>query len=215
MTALILCLLGFGAALQAEIIDRIAVTVGNQVITDTMIRQQLRLSALYDNQEPDFSVESRRKAAETLVSRILLSAEMDDSRYPAPEMREVVETAREMLIVRYPGEDAYLKDLARRGLEAEEVRLFMQSMLRSVNFIELRFRAGVQVSSEEIARYYDAEFAEYWKRTGGGKPQPPIDEIADEIEEWITQDRITEASESWLKQTRAAADVRFRDEVFP
>jgi hypothetical protein len=215
MVLLVSFLLCSSTALHAEIIDRIAVTVGNEVITDSMIRQQLRLSALYDSQEPDFSIESRRKAAETLVSRILLTAEMEESRYPDPEMREVMEAAREVLFVRYPNEDAYLKDLARRGLTEEEVRLFMQSMIRSVNFVELRFRAGVQVSSEDIARYYASEFTDYWKRTEGGKPRPPLDEVADEIEEWITQDRITEASEAWLKQTRATAEVRFRDEVFP
>jgi hypothetical protein len=198
----------------AEIIDRIAVTVGTKVITESMVMEQIRLAAFYDDKEPDFSPASKRKAADTLISQTLLVQEMDDTRYPEPAMSEVLQYLKDIIMPRFPNEEAYRKELARRRLTDEEVRRFLQLMIRSVDFIDLRFGRGQQVSSNEIAAWYRDHFLPEWMKSHPGKPAPPLDDVSDEIETALLKQKTDAATEEWLKQARAGANIRYREEVF-
>ncbi|MBI3680245.1 MAG: hypothetical protein HY235_07585 [Acidobacteria bacterium] len=196
----------------ADIIDRIAVTVGDRVITESMILDQIRLSAFYEDREPEFTPAARRLASETLISRVLLLREMDDARFPEPPMSAVAASWREIQADRHWDENALRQELARRRLEEEEVRRFLQLMIRSVEFISLRFRRGVQVTSGEIAAYYEKEYKEWWIRQHPRQPVPPLDDVSEDIEGWIIDAKTDTASEEWLKQARSAAKIRHREE---
>jgi hypothetical protein len=199
---------------QAEIIDRIAVTIGNKVITESMIHQQIRLAAFVDNKAPDFSAASKRAAVEMLVSRSLLVQEMDDTRFTVPGMNEVLEYAKELFGDRFPDERAYVQEVSNRRLSDDEVRQFLQTMIRSMQFIELRFQRGQTVATEEIAAYYAKEFKQEWEKKNPGKPLPVLDDVSEEIESEILAAKTDAALEEWMKQMKATASLRFRDEVF-
>src|SRR5205085_1451701 len=111
-------------------------------------------------------------------------------------------------------EEAYRKDLAARRLTEQDVLRFLQRMLRSLEFIDLRFRRGQQVSTQEVSDYYTKEFPAEWTAKNPGKPVPPLDQVADEIEEQILSMKTDTATEEWLSRTRASAKIRFREEVF-
>ncbi|MCC6363785.1 MAG: hypothetical protein IT165_09680 [Bryobacterales bacterium] len=198
----------------AEIIDRIAATVGTKVITESMVMEQIRLAAFYDNKEPEFSPASKRKGADTLISQTLLVQEMDDTRYPDPPMSEVLQYLKDIIMPRFPNEEAYRKELARRRLTDEEVRRFLQLMIRSVDFIDLRFGRGQQVSSAEIAAWYRDQFLPEYAKSHPGKPAPPLDDVSDQIETALLKQKTDAATEEWLKQARAGANIRYREEVF-
>jgi hypothetical protein len=211
---LVLACIALTLPARAEIIDRIAVTIGTRVITESMIIQQIRLAAFYDNKAPDFSSASKRAAVGTLVSRYLLTQEMDDTRFTTPGMNEVLEYVKDVLAPRFPDERAYIEELAHRRLTDEEVRLFLQNMIRVLQFIELRFQRGQTVSTEEIGAYYSKEFREKWEKQNPQKPLPPLDEVSDTIEESILASKTDAAVDEWMKQTRTTAEIRYREEVF-
>src|SRR4051794_10929308 len=86
-TALIAILLGatlVPAPAPAETIDRIAVAVGNRVITVMDIERQLRLAAFLSGSTPELTAEARRKMAETMVEQKLVGRELETARYPEP-----------------------------------------------------------------------------------------------------------------------------------
>ena len=60
----------------AEVLDRIAVTVGTEIITLTEVLREIRLQALQENGTIDTSPRARRAAAERLVDRTLITMEM-------------------------------------------------------------------------------------------------------------------------------------------
>jgi hypothetical protein len=62
---------------HAEVIDRIAVTLDNQVITQSEILLEIRLTAFLNGDSLDFSTESRKKAADRLVEQKLIRKEME------------------------------------------------------------------------------------------------------------------------------------------
>jgi len=198
----------------AEIIDRIAVTIGTRVITESMLIQQIRLAAFYDNKAPDFSPASKRAAAETLISRFLLTQEMDDTRFTVPSMNEVLEYAKEVLSPRFPDDRAYMEEIVNRKLSDDEVRQFLQTMIRVLQFIELRFQRGQTVSTEEIANYYTKEYRARWQRENPQTPLPPLDEMSEVIEEEILAAKTDAAVDEWMKQMKTTADLRYREEVF-
>ena len=211
---MLLLLLPFLRILDGEIIDRIALTIGDRVITESEILQSLRLAAFIDGRQPDFSTASKRAAAEAVVSRVLLIQEMDETRFTVPSMADVITHWNEVIKPRFPTDEAYQAELAKRGITDAEVKQYLQAMIRAVEFMDLRFTRGQQVSSDEIAAYYSKEFRDYWLKARPGEPFPPLDEVSQQIEEWIVEAKTDTASEEWLRQTRARANIRYRQEVF-
>lgn len=212
--SLICILLLAGSILNGEIIDRVAVTIGTRVLTESMVMQQLRMSAFYDDQEPAITGLSKRRAADVLVAQVLLIQQMDDTRFTTPSMSDVKEHLKEIVGPRYPNDAAYQADLVRRGLSDEDVLQFLQQMIRAEQFTELRFRRGQQVSTDEIALYYGREYRSIWTKQNPGKPYPPLEELSEDIEELLLTSKTDIATDEWVKETKESAKVRFREEVF-
>src|SRR5947209_3156753 len=84
------CLLGilFALCVRAEIIDRIAVTVGKQVIAASEIIRDVRISAFLDRKPISLASDIKRKAAERLVDQILILREAAESRVTLPDEPE-------------------------------------------------------------------------------------------------------------------------------
>jgi hypothetical protein len=81
-THVFLVLLAASFALHADIIDRIAVSVGNSVITTSDIERQIRVAAFVSGTKPDLSPAARRKTAEAMVDQQLIRRELQTSHYP-------------------------------------------------------------------------------------------------------------------------------------
>ena len=71
--------------LCADIIDRIAITVGNQVITESQIDEELRITAFLNRDKLDVSDDARKQAANRLIDQALVKREMELSHYPFPQ----------------------------------------------------------------------------------------------------------------------------------
>jgi hypothetical protein len=103
---LVLVLL-LAAAGRAEIIDRIAVTVGKRVIAASDVALEIRLSAFMNQAQPDFSPEYKRKTAARLVERALIQEEAELSRYPPPEASEAAPALAALKQEQFSGDAAY------------------------------------------------------------------------------------------------------------
>jgi len=57
----------FPSALFPEIIDKIVITVANQVITQSQIDDEIRVTAFLNREKVDLSAEARKQAAARLV----------------------------------------------------------------------------------------------------------------------------------------------------
>lgn len=202
------------AVTHAEVIDRIAVTVGTRVITESMVYQQIRMAAFQDGREPDLTGPAKRAAAAMLVSQLLLIQEMDDSRYPEPAMADVLPQVDKIIAERFASSEAYRDELAKRRIDPQEFVRFLQQQQRAYSFIDVRFRTGVQVDSEEIAAYYEKQFKADWVKRNPQTPAPPLDDVSPDIEEILVGRKLDVATEEWLKQAESSATIRYREEVF-
>src|SRR5947209_12722763 len=63
--------------LSGEIIDRVAASIGRQVITEADVTDEIRVQSFIDEKAPDFSVENKRKALDRLVDQTLIRRELE------------------------------------------------------------------------------------------------------------------------------------------
>jgi len=209
MWPLLLVLLAVG---RAEIIDRIAVTVGNSVITESEIVREIRLTAFLNGEPLDFSADSKRKTAERLVEQRLIQIENEASLYPPPAS-EAVDQMLKRQQGRFGNSEAYQAELRRTAITEPELKAHLQRQLTTLRFLDLRFRPGLQISDEEIAAYFESKVAPELRKTHPGAQFSAVD-YRDKIEEALIGERVDKASDAWLKEARDHTRIEFRAGVF-
>ena len=201
------------AVCRAEIIDRIAVTVGRRVITQSDILMEIRLSAFMNQSEPDFGAAPRKKTAERLVERALLENEMEIGNYPTPTPAEVQKQLDTFKKERFPTEDAFRKALARYGITEEELRRYLSEQLAVLRFIDARFGPGVQILDADVRDYYDEHFVKEWENKSG-RPAPSLDEVRPQIEDILRERQVDRLMNNWLKEARERTRIDYQPEAF-
>jgi hypothetical protein len=192
---------------RADLIDRVAVSVENSVISESEILRQIRLTAFLNSEKPNFSPENKRSTAERLVEQALVRREISLSHY-LPNSAEAPPDLYRQFREKYGSEDAWNKALRDYNLTDLEVRDAFRWQATLLDFINLRFRPGIQVPEEDIRDYYDAEIA--------NKATPPVslDDAREQIEQILTEERVNAALDRWLGQARTQTRIRYREEVF-
>lgn len=124
----------------AEIIDRIVVSVGNQVITDSEVRHELRMTAFLNGSELDLGPEPRRKTVERLIDQKLIRKEMELGSYPQPEASEVEALLLQVRAQRFHTNEEYTQALKKYGISESDLKSHLLGQLTLLRFVEFRFR---------------------------------------------------------------------------
>ena len=206
----LLCLAALAVA-RAEIIDRIAVSVGSRVITETDLDLEIRITALQNGVKPDFSPQNKRQTAERMVDQLLVRNELEASRYPLPSAADVDAALKEEK-ERFPTDAAYRRALAEYGVSEEDLKARLLLQLTLVRFIDVRFRPGVQISDEEIRTYFN----DHVRAAAQAHPDrtPSLDDYREGIERTLIGQAANQQVETWLKEARRRTRVQYHDEVF-
>ncbi len=197
---------------HAEILDRIAVSVGQSVITESELVRQIRLIAVQNGQPPDLSKANMRVVAGKMVEQILIRKEIQANKYMALEDANA-EPLMDGIRKRYPDAAAYQTALTGYGITEDELKKQLQWQITLLQFVDVRFRPGVQVADADIHEYYEKQFIPEWKKTHSGAP-PSFEDSRAEVENVITADVADHALDRWLGQTRTQTQIVFRKEVF-
>src|SRR5438874_7653368 len=105
---------------SAEIIDRIAVVVGNSVITESQLLREIRLTDFLNAQPLNFSREVKTKTADRLVEQTLMRKEIELSRYPPPDPAQVDRIIADLKKDRFPNQEQYRKALKEYGISDDD-----------------------------------------------------------------------------------------------
>jgi hypothetical protein len=210
LTRRLACALAILAALPAaaETLDRIAVTVDREAITESDVIRELRVAAFLDQKPVEITGPLKRRAAERLVDQILILREAAESHLPMPteaEARVLVDQIKRT----YPSEDVFDAELERHDVSKRDLLAHMLAGLRASVFTDLRFRPGVSISEEDARAYYEENVR---KRLGARAPS--FEESRVEIEDLLAGQRVLDALDAWLESARAAARIEYKDKVF-
>lgn len=193
---------------SADIIDRIAVAVDKQVITESQIDEEIRVTAFLNRDPVDLSAAARKTAAGRLMEQALIRREMDLSRYPLPELSDAGESLQSLKAM-YASEAEFQDALQMYNVTVDELTRRLWWQLTLLRFIDYRFRPGIQIPSADVQAYYRQQVSEWQQK--GTNPIPTLEESRDQIEEILTQRKIDQALDQWLKDTAKQATIQYLD----
>jgi hypothetical protein len=196
---------------HAEILDRVAVTVGKHVISEGDILLDLRIAAFLDQKPVDVSGDQKRKTADRLVDQYLLLQEASSSHQVLPtdaDARQLLDQVK----AQYATETEYRAALARSGITEEQLSEHLLNGIRALRFTDLRFRPEVQLSDDDLHEYYDSMAAQ-WRRANSTQV-PTFEASRDQIEKLLTDQRVTQALDRWLGTTRSETQILYKESVF-
>jgi peptidyl-prolyl cis-trans isomerase SurA len=207
-----LALAVFAVAAQADIIDRIAVSVGNRVITTSDLDREIRVTAFLNGAQPDFSAANKRATLDRLVEQKLVRNELESARYPTPSPSEVEPELAAFRKKHFPDDAVFASALAAAGLTLQELRdelLWQRTLLM---FIDLRFRPGVQVSDQEIQDYFEQTVAPAARLANPGTAVK-LEDYRDQIEQTLTGRKVDQEMDRWLAAARRRTEIVYHQEA--
>lgn len=207
MTLLLTAMAAFLGFADPVVVDRIAVSVASEAITLSEVREEVAVTAFLNGEKPDYSPGVLRRAAERLVDQALIRREIALGRYllPGPEAANGMLAALEK---QHGGRAALDRDLVTYGLTRQQLQAHLTWQTTLLQFIEVRFRPAVQVTSDDVQKYFNQHYA---TKTESGRPIA-LDSMRTQIENELTSTRADEEMEQWLKDTRKQTPISVRDE---
>ena len=201
------------AGLSADIIDRIAVSVGNRVITASDLDREIRVTAFLNGARPDLTPAGKRATAERMVEQKLIQFELESSRYPAPAASEVTPELEQFKARFFAGDAEYQSALAKAGISEDDLIAALLWQRTLLMFVDVRFRPGVQVGDAEVQDYFAKTVAPA-ARSAHPEETPTLDQYRDEIEKKLTGERVDQETDLWLAQVRKRTEIVFHPEAF-
>jgi len=207
LLALLPPMLPCARSVQAETLDRVAVSVGHEVITESEVILDLHVVAFLERKPVDLSGAAKRQSAERLVDQLLILREAADSHLTLPSTE-----ATAGLVAPYAAESDYRANLERYGISERDLGAHLLAGLRTLTFTDLRFRPDVQVSPEDVRSYYDKMTTA--QAGPAAAPIPSFEASREQIEKLLTEQGVISALDQWLATARKAANIRYRDQAF-
>jgi hypothetical protein len=195
---------------RAEIIDRVAVSVGSSAIAASDIEREIRITAFLNGVTPDLSAKSKRATADRMVEQKLIRHELELSRYPSPDPSAVDTELENFRKDHFQTDAEFQQALSAAGISENEVRDELLWQLILLRFIEVRFRPAVQVSEQEIRDYFEKTV----KPAAPSGENVTLEDYRDDIEDALAERRADQELDKWLKETRQRTEIVYHEEAF-
>ncbi len=191
-----------------EIIDHVVAVVGNEAVTDSQVKEQLALQALIDGRPPGENAgpHERREAINRLIERQLVRREMAVANFPVEDETQVAAEIEQLRGQRFWNGLDFAAALRAYGIGEAAMHDFLREKNSVLDFIDFRFKTGLQIPNEEIDRYYRQVYRPEFERTNSSPP-PPLESVSDQIEEILREKEIEPRVDEWLNELRLRARV--------
>ncbi len=181
---------GFCLACSAAVVDRIAVIVGKDVITESEVLRDVRITQFLNGQPLDLGPQARRAAADRLVDQQLIRNEMDLGHYPEPPAAEANAMLARFQQEHYHDMAQLQAALAQYGLTEDELKRFFLWEAAVVRFTQQRFLSPVTAPPQGA-------------NEAGGPAEKPAASPSQ-----------GQQLDTWLKEARANTHIEFKPEAF-
>jgi parvulin-like peptidyl-prolyl isomerase len=204
--------MGLALGAHGEIIDRIAASVNNRVITTSDLDRQLRVAAFQDGVKPDFSPARKRTGLEAMIEQQMIRTELANSRYPLPDPAELAPAIEQFKKAHFPDDAAYRAALAAYGIteaDFKELLLWQRTLLL---FIQVRFETGVQLGAGDVEEYFLKTVKPAAEAAHPGLPVS-LEDYRDQIERTLTGQRADKQMDIWLRDVRTRTNIVLHEEA--
>lgn len=195
-----------GCLALAVIIDRISIVVDNRIVKESDIKRDIRVTSFLNNQTPDLSLPSEKKAANRLIDQLFIRREIEVGDYPTATLQEADQQLEKLRKERFRTEAAFEQALRRYDLTPLDLRSQFQWELTVLRFIDVRFKPAVLVTDDEIEKYY-RNHAAALRREYPSKSS--LDDLRAQIREILTNQKVNQQFFAWLDEQRKEAKIQF------
>jgi parvulin-like peptidyl-prolyl isomerase len=200
-------------------LDRVVAAIGANIILESDVRMEMRLSTLEPLQVLP-GEDTPARALRRLIDRTLILEQMKVQQQPVTTPPAQVTQAIETLRRQIPGcsrrrcetEKGWDAFLQAHDLTAELVRERWSQRMAILRFIDMRFRAGIRISNEQIASYYSRTLIPALAREH--EPAPPLADVSPRIREILLQQQVSSLFQGWLASLRDQGNVQIVDPAF-
>lgn len=176
-------------------VDGIAARIGNDVLTDSEVRELEDYQKLIEGQAQD-----RAKVTDELIDQRIVESDALATKFPHPSAQEVSAEFAAVL-KEFPSREQFLTRLGQVGLTEDQVRHILERQLYYARFLSYKFHAATQVTAAEIEAYYQQEFIPTLEKRH--LSVPALGQVEAQIRQLLTQEQINEKAAQWLEEARA------------
>jgi hypothetical protein len=188
-----------------ETVDRIVARVENDIILLSDIRALSRYQQFIDGKS-----ETDGPILDRLIDQWIVRTEADVSHFPHPSDAEI-DRGLERVRKSFTSAEEYEARKKQSGLSDAEIREMVAAQLYLSNYLDSRFRPGVQIDPKTIDDFYQKSVVPRAKARG--QEPPPLDEARDFIQEALVQRGINDQADQWLIESKARLHIeKFLDE---
>jgi hypothetical protein len=158
----------------------------------------------------DGKSETDAQILERLIDQWIVRTEANVSRFPQPSDAEI-ERSVGRVRKSFTSTEEYEARKKQSGLSDAEVREMATAQLYLSNYLDSRFRAGVQIDPKTIEDFYQKSVVPRAKARG--QEPPPLEAARDLIQEALVQRGINDQADQWLIESKARLHIeKFLDE---
>jgi hypothetical protein len=184
----------FIAAASAGVLDRIAVTVGNDAITEGEVLEEIRITSFLNGDSLDFSPTARRAAAERLVDQYLIRRELAGGGYGTPDPAQAGKVVDDLIQTRFHGRAEYEQKLKQYGISQDDLKAHLLFQLQAIEFTDLRFAPPPPKNEAD-------------------RTATPVSDNQQSAKP-VVSDKVDQQLDAWLKQVRSQTRVEFKKGAF-
>jgi hypothetical protein len=188
-----------GLLAAQETVDRIVARVENDIILLSDARALSRYQLFVDGKS-----ETEDQILERLIDQWIVRTEADVSHFPHPSEADI-ERGLLRLQKSFTSTEEYETRKKQSGLSASEIRGIVASQLYLGNYLDSRFRSGVQIEPKAIEDFYQTAVLPVAKARG--QEPPSLEAARDFIREALVQRGINEQADRWLKESRVRLHI--------
>lgn len=192
------------------IADQVIGVVNGDLILESEVNEERRFEAFEPFATP--GAFSRDRAIERLIDRTLI---LEQAKLQPDQIVTAVEAETQLATLRkeLPAcrnvcetDAGWAKFVAGHGFSMPELVDRWQQRMEILKFIEMRFRAGIEIAPAQIKAYYEKEMLPEYAKV---KATPPkLETISDRIHEILLEQQVSSLLSDWLTSLKAEGNVR-------
>ena len=211
LLAVAVVLAGSGLCSAAEVIDRIVATVNRHPILQSEWDEAVGFECLVNGRPlQHLTPDDRIQTLERMIDQELTGEQMRASSFVPATAEEIAGRVQELrgTVPAWKTDEGWRAAMASHDLTEEDVEERIALQVNLSRYLDLRFRREIHIDQRAIERYYRQQLLPQLHRAGA--PEPPLQQVAPMIEQLLTEQRLNELQDQWVRALRTQGDIRVR-----
>lgn len=188
------------------IIDQIAIVVNRQIIKESDIIREVRVTDFLNHDPLNLSLVAQKKAADRLIDQAFIRQEISLGDYPVATFRDADAELGRLEKERYKTQAALEQTLHSYGLTVPDLRYTFRWQLTVLRFIDVRFKPAVVVTDDEVEQYYKSHLAALRRAHPSGYS---LEDLRSVIHDNLVSEKVNQRFFTWLDDQRKDAKIQF------